>query len=67
MRVHSENAQRLSEWLAEQSSLEAVHCCGLLDHPGHALAMRQLQGFGGVLAVEVAGAREAAWQFINGT
>lgn len=67
MRVHSEDVQRLSEWLAEQFSLEAVHCCGLPDHPGHALAMRQPQGFGGVLAFEVAGAPEAAWQFIYGT
>ena len=30
-------------------------------------ATRQQQGFGGVLAFEVAGGREAAWQFINGT
>ena len=67
MRAHSENAQRLAEWLAEQSSVEAVHYCGLPDHPGHALATRQQQGFGGVLAFEVAGGREAAWQFINGT
>ena len=67
MRAHSENAQRLAEWLAEKSSVEAVHYCGLPDHPGHALATRQQQGFGGVLAFEVAGGREAAWQFINGT
>ena len=38
MRAHSENAQRLAEWLAEQSSVEAVHYCGLPDHPGHAHA-----------------------------
>ena len=67
MRVHSENAQRLSEWWAEQSSLEAAYCCGLPDHPAYALAMRQPQGFGGVLAFEVAGGREADWQFIYGT
>ena len=67
MHAHSENAQRLAEWLAEQSSVEAVHYCGLPAHPGHALATRQQQGFGGVLAFEVTGGREAAWQFINGT
>ena len=49
MRAHSDNAQRLAEWLTEQSSVEAVHYCGLPDHPGHALAGRQQQGFGGVL------------------
>ena len=60
MRTHSENAQRLARWMAEQSSLEAVHYCGLPDHLGHALATRQQQGFGGVLAFGVAGGREAA-------
>ena len=67
MRAHSDNAQRLAEWLAEHSLVEAVHYCGLPDHPGHALAVLQQQGFGGVLAFEVAGGREAAWQLINGT
>ena len=67
MRAHSDNAQCLAEWLAEHSLVEAVHYCGLPDHPGHALAVRQQHGFGGVLAFEVAGGREAAWQFISGT
>lgn len=67
MRAHSDNAQRLAQWLAEQSFVEAVHYCGLPDHPGHALAAQQQQGFGGVLAFEVSGGREAAWRFINGT
>jgi O-succinylhomoserine sulfhydrylase len=67
MHTHSANAHRLAEWLAEQSSAETVHYCGLPDHPGHTLATRQQQGFGGVLAFEVAGGREAAWQFFNGT
>ena len=60
MRTDSENAQLLAEWLAEQSLLEPVHQRGLPDYPGHTLATRQQQGFGGVLAFEVAGGREAA-------
>ena len=67
MRAHSDNAQRLAEWLTDQAPVEAVHYCGLPDHPGHALAGRQQQGFGGVLAFELAGGREAAWRFINAT
>ncbi len=67
MRAHSDNAQRLAEWLAGQSFVEAIHYCGLPEHPGHALAAQQQQGFGGVLAFEVSGGREAAWRFINGT
>ena len=63
MQAHSANAHRLAKWLAEQSSLETVHYCGLPDHPGHTLATRQQQGFGGVLAFEVAGGRLAVYQW----
>ena len=38
-----------------------------LNHPGHDLASRQQRRYGGVLALEVAGGREAAWQFIYST
>ena len=65
LRAHSDNAQRLAERLAEQSSVEAVHYCGLPAHPGHALATRQQQGFGGVLAFEVMGGSEEARHCIN--
>jgi len=41
MQAHSANAPHLAEWLAEQSSVEAVYYCGLPDHPGYTLATRQ--------------------------
>ena len=67
MRAHSDNAQVLAAWLREQPLVERVHYCGLADHPGHELASRQQCRYGGVLAFEVAGGREAAWQFIDAT
>jgi O-succinylhomoserine sulfhydrylase len=67
MRAHCQNAQGLAEWLMEQSAVEQVHYCGLSNHPGHALATSQQRGFGGVIAFEIAGGREAAWRFINQT
>ena len=67
MRAHSDNAQILAAWLQEQPLVERVHYCGLADHPGHELASRQQRRYGGVLAFEVAGGREAAWQFIDAT
>ena len=67
MRAHSDNAQVLAAWLQEQPLVEQVHYCGLADHPGHELASRQQRRYGGVLAFEVAGGREAAWQFIDAT
>ena len=67
MRAHSDNAQVLAAWLQEQPLVERVHYCGLADHPGHELASRQQRRYGGVLAFELAGGREAAWQFIDAT
>ena len=67
MRAHSDNAQVLAAWLQEQPLVERVHYCGLADHPEHELASRQQRRYGGVLALEVAGSREAAWRFIDAT
>ena len=67
MRAHSDNAQVLAAWLQEQPLVERVHYCGLADHPGHELASRQQRRYGGVLAFELSGGREAAWQFIDAT
>ena len=67
MRAHCQNAQGLAEWLMEQSAVEQVHYYGLSNHPGHALATSQQRGFGGVIAFEIAGGREAAWRVINQT
>jgi O-succinylhomoserine sulfhydrylase len=67
MAAHCQNAERLAQWLLQQNDVTAVHYCGLPDHPGHSLAVRQQSGFGAVLAFELAGGREAAWRFINHT
>ena len=67
MRAHSDNAQVLAAWLQEQPLVQRVHYCGLTDHPGHELASRQQRRYGGVLAFELTGGREAAWQFIDAT
>ncbi|WP_024889394.1 trans-sulfuration enzyme family protein [Luteimonas huabeiensis] len=57
---HGDNAQALAEFLAAHPRVEAVHYPGLPDHPGHAVAARQMRGFGGVLSFEVAGGQAAA-------
>jgi len=67
MRVHSENALSLAQWLSEHPNVTAVHYAGLPSHPQHELAKRQQRNFGGVLAFEVAGGREAAWKVIDST
>lgn len=66
MRVHCESAQRIAEFLAAHPKIAHVHYPGLPDHPGHALAARQMGGrFGGVVSFEVQGGREAASRFAH--
>lgn len=48
-------AQRVAEALAATPGVEQVHYPGLPTHPQHALARRQMRGFGGVMAVQVRG------------
>lgn len=51
----NENAQRLAEFLAAHPAVERVHYPGLPNHPEHAIAVRQMRGFGGVVSFEVHG------------
>jgi cystathionine gamma-synthase len=60
MRAHSENAFRVATWLADHPRVEAVHYPGLVSHPGHEIAARQMSEFSGMLSFEVRGGREAA-------
>jgi methionine-gamma-lyase len=59
------NALAVARFLAEHGKVERVHYLGLEDHPQHELAARQLDGFGGVLAFEVAGGRGAGERAMN--
>lgn len=53
MREHCRNAQAVAEFLSAHPKVHAVHYPGLASHPDHALAARQMRGFGGMLAFEV--------------
>ena len=59
MRAHCEGAAAVAAFLAEHPRVTHVHYPGLASHPGHALAARQMQGFGGMISFEVASAEEA--------
>jgi cystathionine gamma-synthase len=60
MRAHLENAGAVAAYLRGHPAVERVHYPGLPDHSGHALAARQMAGFGGMLSFQVRGAREQA-------
>jgi cystathionine gamma-lyase len=67
MERHCDNARRLAEWLRGQRQVERVYYPGLADHPGHALASRQMRDFGGMISIRLAGGTEAARRFLPRT
>lgn len=62
VRAHSENAQRVAEFLSRQPKIEAVHYPGLSSHPGHKIAAAQMSGFGGMLSIQVKGGQAEAFK-----
>ncbi|NNJ11727.1 aminotransferase class V-fold PLP-dependent enzyme [Chloroflexales bacterium ZM16-3] len=60
VRAHAEHAMRVAQFLAAHPQIERVYYPGLASHPGHAVAARQMRGFGGMLSVEVRGGQAAA-------
>jgi cystathionine beta-lyase/cystathionine gamma-synthase len=61
----NENAMRLATWCAERPEFARVHYPGLPSHPDHEIARDTLDGFGGMMAVELAGGGAAAERFIR--
>jgi cystathionine gamma-synthase len=53
---HCANAQAVAEWLAGRPGVEQVYYPGLPHHPGHALAAKQMRGFGGMVSFTAPGA-----------
>ena len=60
MRAHCDNARKVAEFLRRHPKVSAVHYPGLEDNRFHALASRQMSGFGGMLSFEVKGGKDAA-------
>lgn len=60
MRAHCDAAQELADWLATHPKVEKVIYPGLPGHPQHALARRQMSGFGGMLSIYVKGGFDGA-------
>jgi cystathionine gamma-lyase len=67
MRAHCENAQALAEWLQTHPAIEAVIYPGLKTHPHHALAARQMDGFGGIVSIRIKGGYAGAQRFCERT
>ena len=65
MAQHNINGLALAEHLAAHPKVRLVHYPGLTTHAQHALAARQMRGFGGMLSFET-GSLEAARTVLNG-
>jgi cystathionine gamma-lyase len=60
MQAHCANALALAQWLERNDTLQRVIYPGLKSHPQHALAKRQMHGFGGLITIEVKGGLKRA-------
>ena len=65
VRAQTDNAGRVAAFLEKHPRIEAVHYPGLRSHAGHEIARRQMSAFGGMLAFQVRGGRDAAIAFTN--
>ncbi len=67
MREHARNAEIVANFLAARDDVERVYYPGLPSHPQHALAVRQMRGFGGMVSFAIAGDAERAFAFAKAT
>lgn len=59
MRQHDENGRAVATWLSQQKKVQKVFYPGLADHPQHALARKQMTGFGSMISFDL-GSQDAA-------
>ena len=60
MKAHCSNAMALAEYLVAHPAIEKVIYPGLQSHPQHALAGRQMHGYGGIISIVLKGGFESA-------
>lgn len=63
---HCANALKVARFLESRPEIARVLYPGLESHPQHALAKAQMRGFGGVVAFEMKGGKDAAYSLLNG-
>ncbi len=65
MRQHLVSAGKIAEWLSGHPRVKRVLYPGLPSHPGHAIAARQMKGFGGMITFELDGDVAQATRFLK--
>ena len=59
---HNANALAVARFLEGHAKIERVYHPGLASHPDHAIAKRQMSGFGGVVTIDLKGGKDAAFR-----
>ena len=67
MERHSKNALTLAKELTEHKKIDNVIYPGLESHPQHELAKKQMNGFGGIISIELSGGLNASKTFLEKT
>ncbi|MBT4592503.1 MAG: PLP-dependent transferase [Porticoccaceae bacterium] len=67
MERHCQNAMKVATYLENHGAVERVYYPGLESHPHHELAMRQMNGFGGMISVVLKGGLASATTFLENT
>jgi cystathionine beta-lyase/cystathionine gamma-synthase len=65
MERHNRNGMAVARWAEQQSGVTRVHYPGLPSHPDHAFATQVLDGFGGMIGLELKGGARAAEKFLK--
>src|SRR5580765_7466995 len=53
MQRHCENGEKIAAFLRSHPKVGKVYWCGFEDHPGYAIAKKQMRGFGGMMSFEL--------------
>jgi cystathionine beta-lyase/cystathionine gamma-synthase len=65
VRRQNDNAMRIAHWCSDRKEIKRVHYPGLSDHPDHEIARAMLDGFGGMIALELSGGGKATDKFLR--
>jgi cystathionine gamma-lyase len=65
LRQHCSSALAVAQWLERHPKVEHVYYPGLASHPQHALARRQMDGFGGMVSMTLKGGLDDARRFLE--
>jgi cystathionine gamma-lyase len=65
MEEHNRNALAVARWLEARPEVAAVLHPGLASHPQHALALKQMSGYGGTFSFRMRGGRESVLSLLN--